>query len=209
MDEVTVLRDLNHETIDQTVEKRKIWREMAEQRWSHNNQLFDLATSLRTHWSKISVDAVNNLHDLADTLLESKHDYKLVVTVNQGWLYTNHVALIQQVDQKNYLSYKSYSQAQIDRPKNTVKLKNSPYQYRSYIRHTVLQTTEKDNLQQFFYNNKNTIRVSPAFARWFDQSYIRTQDWFFIDHDSPQWLTMLSLVRPGLIRKTVQIILAK
>lgn len=208
LEEANVLRDLDHETIDATIVKRRIWREMAEQRWA-KAKLNHVTTIWRTNWKKINEQTVANLHDMADTLLESKDDYKLVVTVDQGWVYTNSLNLIQKLDTKDYFFSKSYSQAIIDRPRDTIRLKHSPHKYRSYIRHVKLHLNQKEHLQDFFYNHGQDIRVSPAFSCWFDQPWNRTQDWFFIDYDSPQWLTMLGLVCPGLIRKTVQIIPAK
>ena len=47
--------------------------------------------------------------------------------------------------------------------------------------------------------------------QWLDKpesAYIAkyTRDYFFVDHDSLNWTTMLALVRPGLIRCTMDII---
>jgi hypothetical protein len=42
-----------------------------------------------------------------------------------------------------------------------------------------------------------------------DDPFLRTQDYFFVDHDTASWSSMLSLVRPGIIRKTLQIVTAK
>jgi hypothetical protein len=53
------------------------------------------------------------------------------------------------------------------------------------------------------------VRLSPALKSWISQSFNRTQDYFFVDHDSLTWLTMLSLVQPGIVRKTMHIIPAK
>jgi hypothetical protein len=64
-------------------------------------------------------------------------------------------------------------------------------------------------LVKFLQNHQNTVRLSPALTQWLPLSFNRTQDYFFVDYDSPLWLTMLALVHPGLIRKTMQIIQAK
>jgi hypothetical protein len=48
--------------------------------------------------------------------------------------------------------------------------------------------------------------VSPALTEWIAEPFNRTQDYFFVDYNSESWLTMLGLIRPGLIRKTVQIV---
>ena len=53
------------------------------------------------------------------------------------------------------------------------------------------------------------MRLAPSLVSWMDQPYLRTQDYFFVDHDSEAWPTMLALVQPGVIRKTQQIVTAK
>jgi exopolyphosphatase/guanosine-5'-triphosphate,3'-diphosphate pyrophosphatase len=48
-----------------------------------------------------------------------------------------------------------------------------------------------------------------ALEAWLDDPFLRTQDYFFVDHDSEAWPTMLALVQPGVIRKTLAIVTAK
>jgi hypothetical protein len=129
--------------------------------------------------------------------------------MDQGYVYTNDLDLIDQLTAMPVLQYKSYSQAQITRPKNTIRLKNCRHQYRSYFKVTKLSAEQKDNLMDFLYNQRATVRVSSALQRWIDQPFNRTQDYFFVDHDTQNWLTMLNLVVPGIVRKTMQLIPAK
>jgi hypothetical protein len=51
--------------------------------------------------------------------------------------------------------------------------------------------------------------MSPGLKNWVHDPLTRTQDYFFVDHNGSSWLSMLSLVRPGIIRKTLQIVAAK
>jgi hypothetical protein len=72
-----------------------------------------------------------------------------------------------------------------------------------------ITSQQKDMLINFLNNQQSSIRIGPALATWITSAFYRTQDYFFVDHDEMSWLTMLSLVHPGLIRKTQQIIQAK
>jgi hypothetical protein len=103
---------------------------------------------------------------------------------------------------------KYYTQAVVCRPKDTVQLKNPKHEFRSYIKRTKLTDEQKTHLVNFL-TNQPTVRISPALNIWINGSFHRTEDYFFIDHNEISWLTMLSLVRPDLIRKTMQIIPAK
>ena len=210
LQEASALRDLRHDEIDQTMERRREWIEIAHQRWHKTGTILgrqhNIISRRRT---EITDKTTKDLHDLAELLLTTVTEFKLVVSVNQGHVYTNDLNLIDQLNQLDFLANKDYSQAEINRPKNTIRLKNPRHQYRSYFKITKLTADQKDHLMDFLYNQRNSIRVSPALQRWIDQPFNRTQDYFFVDYDTSSWLTMLALVNPGLIRKTMQIIPTK
>jgi hypothetical protein len=206
LDEASSLRDLSHEEIDRTIERRKEWRSIALQRWQKSNNSFGNILGRRR--KEITDETVKHLHLLSDILLTTGSNFKLVVSVNQAHVYTNDLALIDQLDHLNFLECKSYSQAHINRPRNTIQLKNPQHQFRSYFKIVKLTAEQKTHLTRFLLNQQ-TVRVSPALNEWIPGPFNRTQDYFFVDHDGMSWLTMLSLVRPGLIRKTMQIIQAK
>jgi hypothetical protein len=209
LDEASALRDLSHKEIDQTIERRIEWREIAQQRWNTTRTGFTKHNMLGRRRKEITNKTIENLHTLAEILLTVAIDFKLVVSVNQGHVYTNDLSLIDQIDQLDFLTQKSYTQAQINRPKNTIQLKNPHHAFRSYFKITKITDSQKGNLKNFLNNQRESIRISPALERWLAVPLIRTQDYFFVDHSEMSWLTMLSLVRPGLIRKTQQIIQAK
>lgn len=205
--EVSSLRVLDHSYIDDTMERRKQWREIAQQRWVNGRQKHGVI--LRRTWREITEKTITDLHLLADQLLTTSAEYKLVVSVNQGYIYTNNLDLIDRLSVMPELTYKTYTQAQITRPKNTVVLKNPKYQFRTYFKLMKLTEQQKDQLMDFLHGQKEQVRLSPGLCRWFDMPFNRSQDYFFVDHDSESWLTMLSLVHPGIVRKTVHIIPAK
>lgn len=205
VDEASSLRELNHKEIDLTIERRKEWCDIAQQRWHKTGTILGRHRQRKT----ITDQTVENLHTLADILLTTTADFKLVVSINQGHVYTNDLTLINQLSQFDFLANKYYTRAQVDRPKNTIRLKNPQHQYRSYFKIAKLTAVQKDHLMDFLYNQQEYIRVSPALQQWIDQPFNRTQDYFFIDYDHSSWLTMLALINPGLIRKTMQIIPAK
>lgn len=206
LDEVNCLRTLAHASIDDLIERRQLWQEVSQQRWVNNQQ--NHSTILARRWKEITSKTIADLHELAELLIKAKEEFKLVVSVNQGYVYTNELSLIQRIDQLEFLEFKTYTQAQPDRPKNTIRLKQPKHQYRSYLKAVKLLPEQKTQLINFLVN-QSTIRISPSLISWIDQPFNRTQDYFFIDYTGAAWLTMLSLVHPGLIRKTLEIIPAK
>lgn len=207
LNEISCLRELDHDQIDKSIKRRQQWREITEQRQSSfvKNNLPDIAK----RWRPISDETIANLHELAEVLLSSAVEFKLVVSVEQGYVYSNDTALLDQLGRVNALRGKTYTQAKVERPKNTIQLKNPQHEFRSFFKITKLTVIQKKCLTDFLQNQKKHVRISPALQRWIDQPFNRTQDYFFIDHTGASWVSMLSLVAPGIIRKTMQIITAK
>jgi hypothetical protein len=207
IDEASCLRELDHSYIDSMIERRIMWREIALQRVKNNKS--SPYTILARRHQEITDKTINDLHQLANILLTTVADFKLVVSVNNAHMYTNDQMLIDQISDLSGVTQKDYTRAVIGRPKDTVRLKNPRHQFRSYFKRIKLTSEQKEHLTDFLFNQKDHVRVSPALQQWIDQAFNRTQDYFFIDYDSPSWLTMLSLVHSGLIRKTMQIIPTK
>jgi hypothetical protein len=207
--EITCLRDqeLDCARIGRMLERRRQWQEVAQQRWVTLGQKNNVRPTRL--WNEITEEVEQNLYDFADILRNSNVDFKLVISANCGWVYTNSLELISQLKPMRMLTGKKYSKAVIGRPKDTIQLKNPQHQFRSYFKITKITNQQKNMLINFLTNQQSSIRISPALATWINSAFHRTQDYFFVDHNETSWLTMLALVHPGIIRKTQQIIQAK
>lgn len=203
--EVSCLRCLDHAYIDDMIDRRRTWREIARRRWNGQRATTILGRAHRD----ITDETVTNLHALAEMLLTAPSKFKLVVSMNQAHVYTNDTLLINRLDRMPMLEYKTFAQAQVTRPKDTVALKRPKHHLRSYFKLRSLTAQQKEHLQAFLDHHQDTVRVSPALNQWFVVPYTRLQDYFFVDHDKESWLTLLNLVVPGIIRKTLHIITAK
>jgi hypothetical protein len=207
LDEVNCLRTLDHAYIDKMIERRIAWRQI-DQTLTKSKSASLIATVVSNR-SKIITDAtVENLHTFAEVLLTTPAAFKLVVSAFTGYVYTNDLTLIDQVAKLSGIANPEYTRAVVGRPKNTIQLKDPKYQWRSYFKLSKLTAEQKQYLTNFL-TNQHDVRTSPALTNWINFRYTRTQDYFFVDYNEPTWLTMLSLVQPGLIRKTLQIVPAK
>jgi hypothetical protein len=206
LEEVSCLRNLDHDSIEDMIQRRRVWREMARQRWRGQKAATILG---RSYSREITDEVVENLHALADMLITAPEDFKLVVSINQAYVYTNDILLIDRLDRLPILHYKTFARAQVVRPRDTVALKNPKHRLRSYFKLQNLTTQQKYHLEAFLDNHVDHVRVSPAFREWLAVPFNRIQDYFFVDHDTESWLTMLNLVVPGCVRKTMHIIQAK
>jgi hypothetical protein len=202
LDEASVLRVLDHASIDSMITKRQMWRQAAKQR-RINKQTTGI------HWRDITEDTVKNLHSVAQVLLTAVTDFKLVVGGNRAWVYANDHDLFDQLDNISVLQNKTYTQAQINRPRDSIKLQRSTYKFRTYFRFVKLTAAEKNTLSAFLISQQSHAKLSPSFKKWIQDPFNRLQDYFFVDYATESWLTMLNLVRPGLVRKTLHIITDK
>jgi hypothetical protein len=203
LDEASALRVLDHASIDSTIKRKQMWRQAAQQRRINNNQPANI------HWRDITEDTVKNLHSVARVLLATTTDFKLVVGGHRAWVYVNDHGLFDQLDDIPVLQQKTYTQAQINRPLDSVKLKHSNHKFRTYFRFVKLTAEEKNTLTVFLISQQNHAKLSPSLKNWLQDPFNRVQDYFFVDYATNSWLTMLNLVRPGLVRKTLHIITDK
>jgi hypothetical protein len=65
---------------------------------------------------------------------------------------------------------------------------------------------QKEQLIAFFNNHRDNVRLSPSLVKWLQWPTRRIYSYFFVDYDHHSWPLMISLVHPGLIRKTVQLL---
>lgn len=153
---------------------------------------------------------VQNLHAMCDVLTNTQHQYKLIIESGLVRVYTNNYQLFNDITQAVPALYSvNYTQAVIDRPRNSIKLKESTYTNRTYLRSARISDQQKRSISQFL-KNQDTIKLSPGLKNWTLYSEWRpgTESYYFVDHNDTAWMTMLSLIYPGLIKNTIQIIKA-
>lgn len=191
----------DHAAIDRKLNQQQEWRTHMRQRWPSGYNSF----------ARLDISDQNraDVHAMAD-FIQSIKDYKLVIEHKTLRFYTNDIEVLDAIFNMDFVSDKRYTQVVVDRPKNTVRLKNPRHRLRSYFKETRVTPEEKQAIGQFLLNQPG-IRIGQGLKDWIDEKRATygakyTRDYFFVDYDSDSWLTMLALVRPGLIRKTVNII---
>jgi hypothetical protein len=194
MVEMSALRELDHASIDNVLNHRSQYR------------IPNFGGSWRSQGRIINDQIRKNCHDLCDVLLSQK-DYKLTISVDWGYFYTNDLSDIRRLEQLSFVTPLQLKQALLDHPRGTLVIRNSKHELRSYFKAGRITDQEKNNLHNFL-SNQSDIRLSPALKDFFRRSntYHYVNDNFFIDHDGTGLLTMLGLVRHQCIRKTVKLL---
>ena len=173
--------------------------------WAENDKWTDRA------WSITKETA---LYETRDLLLSETEPFKTVVSFNTVSIYTNHPDLADRLINldNDGVRLRLVRQAAITRPAGVVQLRESQYAYRTYFRERRINLEQRNMLANFLNSRQGTLRVSTALDNWVNGKfigYVRNHSYsrahYFIDHDHPNEGTMLSLVMPGIVRKTMPI----
>ena len=194
LEEASALRGLRgHDDIDRNIEIRRVWRSL----------------SNRTN-SIITDRHIKNLHGFYDHAVSRREPFKITVTGNQIWIYANNLKFLANFETLPGVVLARYTEAVIDRPLDTIRLRDPQHTHRTYLREQAITAEQRQRLQDFFNNYHDSIRLSPSLNKWIVYAAgRRIFGYYFVDHDDDGWLVLLNLLQPGLVRKTVQIIADK
>lgn len=121
-------------------------------------------------------------------------------------IYTNDTALLERVRLLNTETDARYHEAIVDRPLNVLIRKQSKCLYRTYFKSTRVTQEASVRVKKFLLDRTDCFKFTPGFRYYLARdAKIYFRDYFFVDHDSLADITMLSLVCPGIVRKTVPI----
>lgn len=161
-----------------------------------------------------SITKETALRETRDVLLTETAPFKTVVSFNTVCIYTNRRRLADRLAKlgNDGVHMRLVRQAVVSKPAGVVQLQESKYAYRTYLRERKYTKDQKDMLANFLHSRRDTLRVSPALDEWTNGKfvgYVRnlsySRSYYFVDHDHPNEGTMLSLVLPGIVRKTMPI----
>ena len=195
--EAPCLRYLDANRFERAIVNAKYWAE--NDRWTDRSWSVTKETALR---------------ETRDVLLAETAPFKTVVSFNTVCIYTNQRQLSDRLTAlgNDGIHMRLVRRAVISKPANVVQLQESQYAYRTYLRERKYTKDQRDMLANFLNSRRDTLRVSPALDNWANGKSIGyilnlnySRSYYFVDHDHPNEGTMLSLVLPGIVRKTMPI----
>ena len=184
---------------------------------------FERAIRNAKHWSEQDRFGANfqtwgptkesALRETRNLLLAETEQFKTVVSFNTVSVYTNHPDLADRLINldNDGVRLRLVRQAVITKPAGVVQLRESQYAYRTYFRERKYGLEQLTMLANFLNSRKGTLRPCDSLIKWlkggsgfgYHSNYSRAH--YFVDHDHPNEGTMLSLVMPGIVRKTMPI----
>ena len=196
--EANCLRYLDLAQFERAIRNAKHWRQ----------EIVSYAQLPSERWTDAKEQA---LRLARDCLLAETEPFKTVVSYNTVSVYTNRPVLADRLEADGF-ELRLVRQARVTKPANVVQLRESQYAYRTYFRERQINLEQRNMLANFLNSRRDTLRVSSALDNWVNGKfigYIRNHSYsrahYFVDHDHPNEGTMLSLVMPGIVRKTMPI----
>ena len=197
--DASCLRDLKTVRFEAAIRNAKYWAE--QDRFSKDFR----------SWGPIKESA---LRETRDILLEEDGEYKAVISYNVLSLYTNNIKLANRFAQlgNDGVHLHLVRQAVITKPAGVVQLRESKHGYRTYLRERKYDYDQRQMLLNFLKSREGTLRPCGSLLTWLGSGRHRfminpnySRSYYFVDHDHPNEGTMLSLVMPGIVRKTLPI----
>ena len=196
LEELSALRELDHAHIDRELTHRSAWRQ--------RNPNF--GGSWRGRHNDITDQHRQDCHLLCDYLL-SQQNYKLVIYGDWGYVYSSDLSMLRNMEQLSYLKPANMKHAVTDIPRGSILIKSSQHEYRSYFRAGRVTAQQRESLRNFLANQQD-IRTGPGLQRLLNntQTHHYINDNMFIDHNGQGIVTMLGLILPRSIRKTLTLV---
>jgi hypothetical protein len=197
--EAPCLRYLDSKKFEQALRNAKYWSE--QDRFGENFRA----------WGPTKEIA---LRETRDVLLTETEPFKTVVSFGTVSIYTNRPGLAKRLINlgNDGVHMHLVRQAVLTKPANVVQLRESKHGYRTYLRERKYSLDQRNLLLNFLDSREGTLRPCGSLMAWLRQQpkyYMATLNYsrshYFVDHDHPNEGTMISLVLPGIVRKTMPI----
>jgi hypothetical protein len=196
--EASALRGVDHGHIDRVIQVRRQWAD----RYRNINP----GGSWRSYGnSNITDDCVDTLHKICTMLQNEQRDHKLMISGDFVYVYTNDRDLLNDFSITAGTPIQDFKQAKLQGQPGAIALQSPVHAWRSFFRNRSLDSNTGTRLANFL-QAQSDIRLGPALEKCIKNQWTRYQSWYFMDHDSPTTVTMLSMISPGIVRKTLPIV---
>ena len=166
--------------------------------------------------SKFTTRCRSNLESARAFLAAETEPKKLVFFNNTITVYTNDLGLHDRLIENEWAGLVYSKQAELDLPPNTILLKNPQYQYRTYFRGRSFGKQQKSRLANWIQTQGSEVAASKSLGTFLEIEpnptrtlwwrHDSTESYYYIEHNSLQYETMLSMICPGMVRKTLPIV---
>ena len=203
------LREMRNTTKTQTevefiTTKRFTTRLQYDRFWTYSST-FNSPPNLKSEQTATKM-RLDDLIDVLGVLWPVRNQVKIMFSGDWGYIYSNDRDLLIKIDELPYVTGYYIKEAVVSRTKNTVVLKSSAYQFRSYFAYKKYDEDKKARIQDYL-KNQPDVKIGRGLNQWLKY---KISDWsrrhYYFDHNDPKIELMLQLMFPDIIRTTMPII---
>lgn len=188
---VNLIRDLSERSLRATVQHRNSWGTW--RNWARGH--------------RPSETELQQLIDMIDPLTAVKTHSKLMFYTHWLYVYTNDPNTLSWLAQHDTVSQSVLYRAELSMPTDVIFLREPRHPWRSYFRTGWLTPDQHRALLRFVQTRPDNFYITPGFQTRLEtaQHRVYVQQETFIEHSTMQDLTMLGLILPQSIRRTVRV----
>ena len=206
-DEIGCIRSLDQKKMQSHIRVRMEYEASRNSHYQRYGEKFE---------SKFTTRCRDNLEGMRALLATEIPPKKMVFFNNYLTVYTNNLGLHGRLMACDWIESVDLKRAELNLPPDTILLKNPQYQYRTYFRGRSLGKSQKGRLAAWITTQGDDIAASKSLQRFLDIEINptrvywwrndATESYYYIEHNSLQYETMLSMICPGMVRKTLPIV---
>lgn len=185
----------------------------------HMSRLKNYGGNWGTH--DLSRDAVklhlNNLHLVRKILIDNRRSLKVTFSTDWAYVYSNDLDIFSKILSLDFVTFVSFKECIVNRPKNTILNTNPEFKHRTYLKDKWITSENRERIVNCLLAQGTDIKMSKSLTKWanppeekhrrFSTVMIhQIQRHYFFEHNNPGISTVLELSLPGIIRKTISII---
>jgi hypothetical protein len=203
------LREIRNSTKTQSeveliTTKRFTTRLQYDRFWIHT-PAFSFPANLKSEQTTTKM-RLDDLIDVLGVLWPVRTQVKIMFSGDWGYIYSNDRDLLIKIDELPYVTGYYIKEAVVSRTKNTIELKSSAYQFRSYFTYKKYDEDKKARISDYL-KNQPDVKIGRGLNQWLKYN---VSDWsrrhYYFDHNDPKIELMLQLMFPDIIRITMPII---
>lgn len=163
-----------------------------------------------------TLESIEGLIATKDLLSNHSTEFKMTVSGDWAIIYTNDLNLVDRISRLPQVwCDRTVVKAEVCRLRDTVVIREPKYRYRTYFRERKMRPEVKTQLLDWIgsqhYQDVDNVRASGALKSWLKNEYSSwRKDWcmrhYYIEHNDTRYETMIGMVAPGFVRKTVRVI---
>jgi hypothetical protein len=156
---------------------------------------------------QLFVESARQLQKLHVLLKHHRERIKFTVGFDHGYVYTNGQDVLDDISSLDFLRMTNVREAVVTLPRDTVLLRETEHNLRTYFREKSLDRGTAAALKKFLSSQKH-MRLGPSLKNWCGshEKDIYTRSHWFLDHETVQDLMLLNIVCHNIVRRTIPII---